>query len=213
MASTKTTKKAASKSKATQAKGKDRAASTAAKKSKATQAKGKENAALTAALQAEKKKNLLRKDSGLGMSYHGLNDSSTAMSRHHLYPGSRTALANTTTPEASGAGGGSTAATSAAEEIEQLKGQFLLLSCIVYNGNLHVELAAEVLRLRKEKANAAGHAPAQRAEITAILKPRGEAGSKGFKLIREMGLDDTAEHKQLYRAIMVRGNKQSIIRL
>jgi hypothetical protein len=36
------------------------------------------------------------------------------------------------TPEASGARGGSTAATSATEEIEQLKGQFLLLSCTVY---------------------------------------------------------------------------------
>jgi hypothetical protein len=81
------------------------------------------------------------------------------------------------------------------------------------HGNSHVKLAAEVLLLQKEKANAAGHAPAQCAEITAILKPRGEVGSKGFKLIREMGLDDTAEHKQLYRAIMVRGNKQSTIRL
>jgi hypothetical protein len=47
-------------------------------KSKATQAKGKKNA-----LQAAKKKDQLRKDSGLGMSY--LNDSSTAMSRHLLY--------------------------------------------------------------------------------------------------------------------------------
>jgi hypothetical protein len=56
----------------------------------------------------------------------------------------------------------------------------------------------QVLLLRKEKANAVGHAPAQCEEITAIPKPRGEAGSKGFKLIREMGLDDTAEHKQLY---------------
>jgi hypothetical protein len=82
------------------------------------------------------------------------------------------------------------------------------------HGNSHVELAAEILLLRKEKANA-GHAPAQHAKITAIPKPRGEAGSKGFKLIREMGLDDTAEHKQLYHAIMVRGNckKQSTIRL
>jgi hypothetical protein len=79
------------------------------------------------------------------------------------------------------------------------------------HGNSHVELAAEVVLLRKEKANAVGHAPAQRAEITAIPKPRGEAGSKGFKLIREMKLDDTAEHKQLYRAIMVRGKKQSTI--
>jgi hypothetical protein len=122
-----------------------------------------------------------------------------------LYPGSRTALTNTKTPKASGAGGGSTtAATSAAEEIEQLKGQFLPLSCTV---------AAEVLLLQKEKANALGHAPAQRAEITAIPKPRGEAGSKGFKLIREMGLDDTAEHKQLYRAIMVRGKKPATIKL
>ena len=81
------------------------------------------------------------------------------------------------------------------------------------HGNSHVALAAEVLLLRKEKANAASHAPAQRAEITAISKPRGEAGSNGFKLIREMGLDDTAEHKQLYHAIMVRGKKQSTIRL
>ena len=80
-------------------------------------------------------------------------------------------------------------------------------------GNSYVELAAEVLLLRKEKANAVGHALAQRAEITAIPKPRGEAGSKGFKLFREMGLDDTAEHKQLYRSIMVRGKKQLIIRL
>jgi hypothetical protein len=114
-----------------------------------------------------------------------------------------------TPPEASGAGGDSTrAATSAAEEIEQLKGQFLLLSCIVH-GNSQVELAAEVLLLRKEKANAS-HAPAQRAEITAIPKPRGEAGSKGFKLIKEMGLDDTVEHKQLYRAITVRGKKHRL---
>ena len=44
-------------------------------KSKATQAKGKENAALTAALQAAKKKNQLRKDSGLGM----LNQESQAV--------------------------------------------------------------------------------------------------------------------------------------
>jgi hypothetical protein len=50
-------------------------------KSKATQAKGKENAAI----QAAKKKNQL-KDSGLGMSYHLLNDSSTAMSRHLSIP-------------------------------------------------------------------------------------------------------------------------------
>jgi hypothetical protein len=61
MTPTKTTKKAPSKSKATQAKGKDHAALTAAlqaaNKSKATQVKGKENAALTAALQAKKKKN------------------------------------------------------------------------------------------------------------------------------------------------------------
>jgi hypothetical protein len=78
MAPTKTTKKnAPSKSKA---KEKENAAS----KSKATQAKGKEKAASTAALQAAKKKNQLRKDSGLGMSYHGLNDLSTTMSRHLL---------------------------------------------------------------------------------------------------------------------------------
>lgn len=76
-----------------------------------------------------------------------------------------------------------------------------------------MERAAEVLRLRKEKANVVGHAHAQRAEITAIPKPRGEAGSKGFKLIREMGLDDTAEHKQLYRSITVRVKEQSTIRL
>ena len=76
-----------------------------------------------------------------------------------------------------------------------------------------MELAVEVLLLRKEKENAFGHAAAQRKEITAIPKPRGEVGSKGFKLIREMGLDNTAEHKQLYRAIMVRGKKQSSIRL
>jgi hypothetical protein len=105
-----------------------------------------------------------------------------------------------------------TAATSAPEEIEQLRGQFLRLSCSVH-GNSHVELAAEVLLLRKEKAKAVDHALAQRAEITAIPKPRGEAGSKGFKLIKEMGLDDTAEHKQLYRSIMVRDKKQSTIRL
>jgi hypothetical protein len=90
MAPTKTAKKKApSKSKATQAKNKEHATSTtalqAAKKSlsKATQAKGKENAASTAALQAKKKKQL-KKDSGLGMLYRGLNDSSTAMSRHLL---------------------------------------------------------------------------------------------------------------------------------
>jgi hypothetical protein len=125
----------------------------------------------------------------------------------------RTALTNTTTPEASRAGGSSTtAAISAAEEIKLLKGQFLLLSCNVH-GNSTVELAAEVLLLRKEKANAIGNAPAQHAEITVIPKPKGEAGSKGFKLIREMGLDDTAEHKQLYRAIMVRGRKYPTIRL
>jgi hypothetical protein len=81
------------------------------------------------------------------------------------------------------------------------------------HGNSHVELPAEVLLLKKEKANAVGHAPAQHAEITAIPKPRGEAGSKGFKLIREMRLDDTKENKQLYRAIMVRGKKQSTIGL
>jgi hypothetical protein len=84
MAPTKTTKKSASsKSKATQAKGKENATSTAAlqttkkapSKSKATLAKGKENAASTAALQAAKKKNQLRKDSGLGMSYLELIDS------------------------------------------------------------------------------------------------------------------------------------------
>lgn len=119
-----------------------------------------------------------------------------------LYPGC---------PEASGAGGGSTtAATSVAEEVERLKGRFLLLSYSIH-GNSCMEPVAEILLLRKEKADAVRHAPAQRAEITAIPKPRGEAGSKGFKLIREMGLDDTAEHKQLYRAIMVRG-KQSTIR-
>jgi hypothetical protein len=39
-------------------------------KLKATQAK--ENVASTAALKATKKKNQLRKDSGLGMSYYGL---------------------------------------------------------------------------------------------------------------------------------------------
>jgi hypothetical protein len=81
------------------------------------------------------------------------------------------------------------------------------------HGNSRVQPAAEVLLLRKEKAKALGHAPAQRAEISAIPKPRGEAGSKGFKLIREMGLDDTAEHKQLYRAITVRGKNQPTIRL
>ena len=80
------------------------------------------------------------------------------------------------------------------------------------HGNSHVELAAEILLLQKEKANDLDHAPAQRAEITGIPKPRGEAGS-GFKLIREMELDDTAEHKQLYCAIMVRGKKQSTIKL
>jgi hypothetical protein len=144
MAPTKTTKKnAPSKSKATQAKGKEIATSTAAlqtakknapSKSKATQAKGKENAASTAALQAAKKKNQLRKGSDLGMSYRGLNDSSTPTSSiFFLYPGFRTALTDTNTPEANGAGGGSaTAATSAAEEIEQLKGQFLPLSCTLY---------------------------------------------------------------------------------
>ena len=48
-----------------------------------------------------------------------------------LHRGSHTALTNTKTPKASGAGGGlTTAATSAAEEIEQLKGQFL--SCTPY---------------------------------------------------------------------------------
>jgi hypothetical protein len=88
MAPAKTTKKnAPSKGKATKAKGKEIAASTAAlqtakkknhnkkntpSKSKATQANGKEHAASTAALQAAKKKNQLSKDSGLGMSYHGL---------------------------------------------------------------------------------------------------------------------------------------------
>jgi hypothetical protein len=80
MARTKTTKNAPSKSKATQAKGKENAAS----KRKATQAKGKEKASSTAALQAAKKTNQLRKNSGLGMSYHELNDSYTTMSRHLL---------------------------------------------------------------------------------------------------------------------------------
>jgi hypothetical protein len=130
-----------------------------------------------------------------------------------LYPGSRTALANMNTPpDVSGTGGGpTTAATSAAEEIEQLKGQLLLLSCSVHGNSL--ELAAEVLLLRKERANVVGHTFPQPAEITAIPKPKGEAGSKGFNLIKEMGLDDTAENKQLYRSIMVRGKKQSTIRL
>jgi hypothetical protein len=68
-----------------------------------------------------------------------------------------------------------------------------------------------MLLLRKERANVVGHAIPQRAEITAIPKPKGEAGSKGFRLIEVMGLDDTAENKQLYRSIMVRGKKQSII--
>lgn len=130
----------------------------------------------------------------------------------YRYPGSRTALANTNTPEASGAEGGSTAAaTSAAEEIERLKGQFLPHA--LYTETHKWNFAAEILLLRNEKTSAVGHAPAERAEITPIPKPRGEAGSKGFKLIREMGLDDTAEHKQLYRAIVVRGKKQSTIRL
>jgi hypothetical protein len=81
MAPTKTTKKnTTSRSKATQDKGKKFATSTAAlqtakknvpSKSKATQAKGKKNAASTAALQAAKK-NQMRKDSSIGMSYHGL---------------------------------------------------------------------------------------------------------------------------------------------
>ena len=61
----------------------------------------------------------------------------------------------------------------------------------------HTEPAVEILLLRKEKENVAGHALAQHAEITAIPKPRGEVGSKGFKLIKEMVLDNTAEHKQL----------------
>ena len=75
-----------------------------------------------------------------------------------------------------------------------------------------MELGGEILFLQMEKANDLGHAPAQCAEITAIPKPRGEVGS-GFNSIRKMGLDDTAEHKQLYHAIMVRGKKQSTIRL
>ena len=131
MAPTKTMKKRVpSKSKATQAKGKESAASIAAlqatKKSKAAKAKGKEDAASTAALQ---KKNGPRKDSRLGSSYHGLNNSSTAIFRHlFLRPGSCTALVNENAPEASGARSRwTTAAASAAEEIEQLKGQFLLL--------------------------------------------------------------------------------------
>lgn len=79
MATTKTTqKKAPSKSKAPRAKGKENAASTAS--TAALQAAKKKGAAL----QAAKKKNQLTKDSGLGMSYHGLNDSSTPMSRHLL---------------------------------------------------------------------------------------------------------------------------------
>ena len=68
-----------------------------------------------------------------------------------------------------------------------------------------------MLLLRKERANVVGHAIPQHAEITAIPKPKGEAGSKGFRLIEVMGLDNTAENKQLYRSIMVRGKKQSII--
>jgi hypothetical protein len=53
-------------------------------KRKATQAKGKENAASTAALQAAKKKNQPRKSSGLGTTYLELKDSSTTMSKHLL---------------------------------------------------------------------------------------------------------------------------------
>ena len=89
-----------------------------------------------------------------------------------------------------------TAATLAAEEIKKLKGQFYPL---VHNlhGNSQMELSAEVLLLWKENANAA-RPPAQHTEMTAIHKPRGEAGSKGFKLIKEMGLDNTEEHKKLY---------------
>ena len=65
-----------------------------------------------------------------------------------LYPGSHTASTNKNTPlEASGVVGDATrTAASAADEIEQLKGQFSLLSCIVH-GNSQVELAAEVLLL------------------------------------------------------------------
>jgi hypothetical protein len=53
-------------------------------KSKSTQAKGKEKAASTAALQAAKKKNQPRKGSGLGMSYLELKDSFTTMSKYLL---------------------------------------------------------------------------------------------------------------------------------
>ena len=109
--------------------------------------------------------------------------------------------------EASGTGSGSTtAATLAAEEIKKLKGQFYTLVHNLHEIS-HMELSVEVPLLQKENSNAA-HPPAQHTEITSIPKPRGEAGSKGFKLIREMGLDDTEEHKKLYHTIMVRGKKQ-----
>ncbi|KIM39695.1 hypothetical protein M413DRAFT_11844 [Hebeloma cylindrosporum] len=64
-------------------------------------------------------------------------------------------------------------------------------------------LKVEVLLLHKVTANSAGQVSTQCAEVASIPKPRGEAGSKGFKLIREMKLDDTPESKQLYHAIMM----------
>jgi hypothetical protein len=89
-------------------------------------------------------------------------------------------------------------------------------SCKPFHGNSHSEPPAEVLLLQKKKASAAAHDAIQhtdqREEITPILKPKGEAGSKGFKLIREMGLDDTAEGKKLYHAIMVRIRSNNLIR-
>jgi len=87
MAPTKTTKKnAPPKSKVTQAEGLAPTKKNVSSKSKATQAKGKQNAASTAALQTAKKKNQLRNGSGLRMSYHEFNDSSTTRSRHLSIP-------------------------------------------------------------------------------------------------------------------------------
>lgn len=64
---------------------------------------------------------------------------------------------------------------------------------------------AEVARLQRENAEASARAPAPRgpAEIAALVKPRGEAGSKGFKLVEAMKLDDTPENTALYKSIMV----------
>ena len=129
-----------------------------------------------------------------------------------LYPGSCTALANMSTPEASGARGGLTAAISEAQEIEQLKGQFLLLSCMVYM-ETHMWNWQQRFSFSKGEGKRCWSCSCSVCRDHCNLRTQRWSRVQGFKLIREMRLDDTAEHKQLYCAIMVRGKKQSTIRL